>query len=442
MIAGGTYSSAPINTVAPVVSGTATRGQTLSTTNGTWTGAPTPTFTYQWQRAGSNIGSATSSTYTLVTADVGNAIRCVVTATNVVAAVSANSNATAAVAGVVPGAPTIGTATVSGTTASVPFTAPADNGGLTITTYTATSSPGSITGTLSQAGSGTVTVTGLTAGTAYTFTVTATNSAGTGSASAASNSVTPPVVGQQAFTTAGTYTWVAPASVTKVSVLTVGSGAQSAGNRACLGMSGGGGGGLAYGNNLSVTPGCSYAIRVPGLCDSSNKFASFNSTTVRATSGGLIDNSSGRAGGTFVYGTSGASGGTGGTGGACCPYGGGGGGAAGYSGTGGNGGGGSGSQGGIPGTSGSGGGGGGGANYGGGGGVGLLGEGSSGAGGSSSTGRGGKAGSGGTDGSNSQTGGVYGGGGGGNGASGGGGAVRIIWPGCSRTFPSTGTADQ
>ena len=139
MLTGGTYSSAPVNTVAPAVSGTATRGQTLSSTTGTWTGAPTPTFTYQWQRAGSNISGETSSTYTLVTADVGNAIRCVVTATNVVAAVSANSNATAAVTGVVPGAPTIGTATAAGPTAvSVSYTAPADNGGSTITSYTAT----------------------------------------------------------------------------------------------------------------------------------------------------------------------------------------------------------------------------------------------------------------------------------------------------------------
>jgi hypothetical protein len=62
----------------------------------------------------------------------------------------------------VPGAPTIGTATATGnTTATVAFTAPSDNGDDTITSYTATSSPGGITGTLSQAGSGTITVTGL-----------------------------------------------------------------------------------------------------------------------------------------------------------------------------------------------------------------------------------------------------------------------------------------
>jgi hypothetical protein len=97
----------------------------------------------------------------------------------------------------VPGAPTIGTATQTGsTTATVAFTAPASDGGTAITSYTATSSPSGGTGTLSQAGSGTISVTGLTGNTSYTFTVTATNAVGAGPASAASNSITTlPVIG-------------------------------------------------------------------------------------------------------------------------------------------------------------------------------------------------------------------------------------------------------
>ena len=123
-------------------------------------------------------------------------------------------------AALTPGAPTIGTATAGTAQATVAFTAPVSNGGSAITSYTATSSPGGITGTLSQAGSGTITVTGLAVGTAYTFTVTATAASGTGPASAASNSVTPVAVAPGAPTnviaTAGdkkaTVTFTAPAS--------------------------------------------------------------------------------------------------------------------------------------------------------------------------------------------------------------------------------------
>lgn len=95
---GGPSGSAPVNTVAPVVSGSGVIGQTLTTTNGTWTGIPSPTYTYQWQRNGSPILGATSSTYLLVYADRGANVRCVVTATNVIGSASANSNAIAVAA--------------------------------------------------------------------------------------------------------------------------------------------------------------------------------------------------------------------------------------------------------------------------------------------------------------------------------------------------------
>jgi len=90
-----------------------------------------------------------------------------------------------------PGAPTIGAATKTGsTTATVVYTAPASNGGYAITSYTAISTPGAVTGSVSQAGSGTITVTGLTPGKEYTFTVLATNSQGSGINSASSNTIT------------------------------------------------------------------------------------------------------------------------------------------------------------------------------------------------------------------------------------------------------------
>ena len=87
-----------------------------------------------------------------------------------------------------PGAPTIGTATVVGTDVEVSFTAPANPGYPATLSYTVTSSPGGLTGTGSASP---ITVTGFSAGVEYTFTVTATNDTGTGPASAASNAVTP-----------------------------------------------------------------------------------------------------------------------------------------------------------------------------------------------------------------------------------------------------------
>lgn len=87
-----------------------------------------------------------------------------------------------------PGAPTIGTATPGTASASVTFTAPANNGGSPIVNYRVTSTPGGITATGSASP---ITVTGLTAAVAYTFTVAAQNAAGFGPGSAASNSVTP-----------------------------------------------------------------------------------------------------------------------------------------------------------------------------------------------------------------------------------------------------------
>jgi hypothetical protein len=109
-----------------------------------------------------------------------------VTATNAAGTSDASTASASITATTVPQAPTIGTATPGNTTATVTYTAGA-TGGKTITTFTATSSPGSLTGT----GASPITVSGLTNGTTYTFTVTATNANGTSTASAASNGVAP-----------------------------------------------------------------------------------------------------------------------------------------------------------------------------------------------------------------------------------------------------------
>jgi hypothetical protein len=100
----------------------------------------------------------------------------------------------------VPNAPTIGTATnvpsgraYNNGRADVTFTAPSFDGGLPITSYTVTSSPGGFTGT---GASSPISVTGLQSSTSYTFTVKANNSRGASAASAASNSITATTVPQ------------------------------------------------------------------------------------------------------------------------------------------------------------------------------------------------------------------------------------------------------
>ncbi len=92
-VASGSPSSAqyqyggPTNSVAPAVTGTAKVGQTLTTSNGTWSNA-SATYTYAWNRCdttGANcasINGATASTYVLVAADQGHTIRSAVTATD------------------------------------------------------------------------------------------------------------------------------------------------------------------------------------------------------------------------------------------------------------------------------------------------------------------------------------------------------------------------
>ena len=82
---------APANTVAPVASGTTTVDRELSVTDGTWTNTPL-SYTYQWYRDGSPIGGATDNSYTLVTADIGATIYCIVTATNASGSNTAASN--------------------------------------------------------------------------------------------------------------------------------------------------------------------------------------------------------------------------------------------------------------------------------------------------------------------------------------------------------------
>lgn len=77
----------PMNSVVPVIGGTAVHGQTLVASNGTWSNGAT-SFVYQWERCdatGANcapVGGAGGQSYTLTAADVAATIRVSVTATS------------------------------------------------------------------------------------------------------------------------------------------------------------------------------------------------------------------------------------------------------------------------------------------------------------------------------------------------------------------------
>ena len=232
------------------------------------------------------------------------------------------------------------------------------------------------------------------------------------------------------LSTVGTYTWQVPAGVTSISVVAVGGGGGGFNPIcACGALGNGAGGALAYANNISVTPlqTINYTVGISGsgasgLSGGTSTFGTYVSagggvTAVSGTGGaGTVLIGTGFAGGNAISGSTG-SGGAGGAGG--------------YNGVG--------AQGNAVAVTGSGAGSGGwdtmSSTEVGGGGVGLFGN----------TGTGTTKGSGGSGGGSGGSvtaphGGNYGGGGSTTTAMhtiGGQGAIRIVWPGTTRQFPST-----
>ena len=70
----------------------------------------------------------------------------------------------------------------------------------------------------------------------------------------------PPPTGQDAYTTAGSYSWTCPDEVETVCVVCVGGGGGA--NNSAYYQQGGSGGGLGWKNDIAVTPGQSYTVVV------------------------------------------------------------------------------------------------------------------------------------------------------------------------------------
>jgi hypothetical protein len=100
---GARTTAAPQNDQAPSVNGSALVGQKLTADRGSWKGTPPISYASAWERCDANgegcaaIAGATSSTYTVTSADLGARLRVAITATNGDGAATAQSAATAAV---------------------------------------------------------------------------------------------------------------------------------------------------------------------------------------------------------------------------------------------------------------------------------------------------------------------------------------------------------
>ncbi len=121
-----TAPAAPQNTGLPQLSGSATVGGQLMVSNGSWTGSPAPTFTYQWEQCNQSGGGcvnaqgtgATTSTYTVAPGDAGSTLVAVVTASNGVPPAAQASSSPSGVVPTPPAAPhNTGAPQISGTPA-------------------------------------------------------------------------------------------------------------------------------------------------------------------------------------------------------------------------------------------------------------------------------------------------------------------------------------
>ena len=228
--------SAPLAVLTTAPSGSSAVNSVLTSTS-TFSGVPTPSLTYQWVACTNdtdpatctNISGATSSTFTPTTSVlVGTYIRLLTTATNSEGSATSTSSPTVAVVAVAPSAPTLGTVVNGDLQITVPFTAPASDGGSAITKYQY-----SLDGTnwLERTDSATVTspiiikftdiagTTPLVAGTAYTIQIRGVNavSGGTAATTSAITAVTAPgaptgVTASATGQTTATVSFTAPSS--------------------------------------------------------------------------------------------------------------------------------------------------------------------------------------------------------------------------------------
>jgi hypothetical protein len=101
----------PRNTARPTISGTTQVGETLTVSNGTWTGG-VRSYAYQWQRCNESgascvaVSGATGRTYGVRAADQGSTMRVEVTATNLAGSAAVTTDRSGVIRGTTTTTPT------------------------------------------------------------------------------------------------------------------------------------------------------------------------------------------------------------------------------------------------------------------------------------------------------------------------------------------------
>jgi hypothetical protein len=177
--------SANVSWTAPSTGGQATTYTVTAYASGSTTAAASVAVT--------GAPPATSTVFSGLTAGTSYTFKVQASNPNGTGSLSAASNAVTPTPAAAPGAPTAVSALPATHEAVVSWSAPANNGGSAITSYTVTPYIGGTAQTPVTVGGSatTTTVTGLANGSAFTFTVAAANALGTGAASVASAAVTP-----------------------------------------------------------------------------------------------------------------------------------------------------------------------------------------------------------------------------------------------------------
>ena len=269
-VAMGLLGTATLNIAAPIEDGGAKVTSYLVTST---PGQLTATYTPAQIKAAKITGLTPGSSYSFS-----------VVAINIKGPSPSSIASASTLAPTIPSAPSITKVIATGTnSAQLSFSPPLDNGGLPITSYVATSSPGSLQTTVYQSAGGTINITNLSHSTSYTFTLTAINAAGSSLPSAISASITTATPAPEPATPAPEPAAAAPALAAPAFTLSSSSETRTV-NTVATGFTINSTGGAIASFAISATPaGMSFSTSTGALTGTPTSVAGATAYTVTAT---------------------------------------------------------------------------------------------------------------------------------------------------------------